>query len=344
VNVLRHVYQSSKGGATYIPMEVGGCLINGNTTPRFGKLIGWKYSEMSSGRLIEDLSENHGRVISGKFVQQTMDRIGQMIRQPKEEWAYLLPPDLPDIAAISISRDGTTSPIKGQGYRETMNGSISLFDKLGERAHTIYVAKAPEYGKKAFNESLMAEILKIKSLYPKAQSIGLADGSADNWTFLEPHTDIQVLDFWHATEYLAKVSKDVFIDKKSSKVWLADACHRLKHDKGAVKDLIKELKAFKLIAKKSAVDVIQTAITYFTNQKKRMKYHKYVDANFPIGSGIIEAACKTITKQRLSNSGMRWNIQTVDNVLACRTLTHTPGRWKQTWDIFAKTEKKHILL
>jgi hypothetical protein len=299
---------------------------------------------MSSGRLIEDLLENHGREISGKFVQQTTARIGQMIREPKEEWSYSLPPNLPPIEAISISRDGTTSPIKGEGYRETMNGSISLFDKLGERVHTIYVAKAPEYGKKAFNESLMAEISKIKVLYPTTKSIGLADGSADNWTFLEPHTDIQVLDFWHATEYLAKVSKVVFPDKKPCKAWLDDACHRLKHNKGVVKDLIKELNGFKIIAKKTAMTVIQTAITYFTNQKQRMKYHKYVDAKFPIGSGIIEAACKTITKQRLSNSGMRWTIQSVDDVLACRALTHTPGRWKQTWDSFAKAKNEFILL
>jgi hypothetical protein len=332
--VLRHVYQSSKGGSTYIPLEVGSCLINGNTTPRFGKMVSWKYSEMSSGRLIEDMKENHGREISSKFVQQTMHRIGRMIREPKQEWAYSLPPNLPAIEAISISRDGTTSPIKGQGYRETMNGSISLFDKLGERVHTIYVANAPEYGKKSFNKSLTDEILKIKDLYPDVKSIGLADGSADNWTFLEPHTDIQVLDFWHATEYLSKVSKVVFSDVKTSKLWLDDACHRLKHDKGAVKDLIKELNQAKIIAKKSALATVQSAITYFTNQKKRMKYHKYVDAKFPIGSGIIEAACKTITKQRLSNSGMRWNIGSVDDVLACRTLTHTPGRWKQTWDAF----------
>lgn len=338
--VSRHVYQSSKGGQTYIPLEVGSCLINGNTTPRFGKLVSWKYSEMSSGRLITDLSENHGREISGKFVQQTMSRIGQMIREPKTAWTYNLPSNLPEIEAISISRDGTTSPIKGQGYRETMNGSISLFDKLGERVHTIYVAKAPEYGKKAFNELLMAEISKIKGIYPKAKAIGLADGSADNWTFLEPQTEIQILDFWHATEYLAKVSKVIFTDKK----WLDDACHRLKHEKGAVKDLIKELNGFKISAKKAALPVIQTAITYLTNQKKRMKYHKYVDAQFPIGSGIIEAACKTITKQRLSNSGMRWNILSVDDILACRTLTHTPGRWKQTWNIFAKSKQEFILL
>ena len=143
---------------------------------------------------------------------------------------------------------------------------------------------------------------------------------------------------------MAKVSKVVFTDKKPCKVWLDDACHRLKHDKAAVRELIKELIGFKIIAKKSALTVIQTAITYFTNQKQRMKYHKYVDVKFPIGSGIIEAACKTITKQRLSNSGMRWTILSVDDVLACRTLTHTPGRWKQTWDCFAKTKNEFIVL
>lgn len=333
---MRHVYQSRRGGQTYVPLDHDGCLINGNTTPRFAKTVSWKYSEMSAGRLIEDLGENHGRSISGKFVQHTMTSVGMLLSKHEKEWTYSLPVDLPPIALVSLSRDGTTTPILGQGYRETMNGTISLFDNLGQRVHTIYVAKAPEYGKTAFNETFLLEILKIKQQYPKAKYLGLADGSPDNWTFLEPHTDIQVLDFWHATEYLSKVSKVVFLDKQAAHIWLNEACHRLKHDKGAVKDLVKEMKGFRMVAKKSALLIIQTAITYFTNQRKRMKYHKHVKDNYPIGSGIIEAACKTITKQRLSNSGMRWKIETVDNVLACRTLTHTNFRWEQTWNFIAK--------
>lgn len=336
IAVMRHVYQSHRGGETYVPLERDGRLVNGNTTPRFAKTVSWKYSEMSAGRLIADLGENHGRTISGKFVQQTMARVGILLSTYEKEWTYSLPVDLPPIALISLSRDGTTTPILGQGYRETMNGTISLFDSLGQRVHTIYVAKAPEYGKTAFNETFLLEILKIKRLYPKAHYIGLADGSADNWTFLEPLTDIQILDFWHATEYLSKVSKVVFSDKTVGHKWLNEACHRLKNDKGAVKVLIKQMKGFIKVAKKSALMIIQTAITYFTNQRKRMKYHKHVKANYPIGSGIIEAACKTITKQRLSNSGMRWKIETVDNVLACRTLTHTNQRWEQTWNFIAK--------
>ena len=332
VNLARHVYQSSAGGQTHIPLERAGGLINGHTTPRFAKMISWKYSEMSSNRLIEDLGVNHGRWVSSKFVQHTMSEIGSRLLAHEKEWSYSLPSDLGTIALVSISRDGTTTPIKGQGYRETMNGTISLYDYLGNRVHTIYVAKAPEYGKSAFNAAFLAEIQTIKALYPKAEYVGLADGAPDNWTFLEPITEIQLLDFYHATEYLAKVSKVAFTDKSLASLWLEQSCHNLKHNKGAVKALIKEMKVFIKGAKKSAMPIIQAAITYFTNQRKRMKYHKYSQSNYPIGSGVVEAACKTITKQRLSNSGMRWNIDTVDNILTCRALTHTNGRWEQAWN------------
>lgn len=336
LELCRHVYQSSGGGQTYIPLEIGGHLINGNTTPRFGKTLSWKYSEMSSNRLIVDLEENHGRLVSGKLVQHVMSGVSSVILSHEQEWIYDLPQDLGEVAFVSISRDGTTSPIKGQGYRETMNGAISLYDVLGERLHTIYVAKAPEYGKMAFNGLFMSEIQKIKGLYPAVPYVGLADGAADNWTFLEPITNSQILDFFHATEYLTKVSKCVFLDKTESTDWLKQACHNLKHEKGAAKELIKEMRNFLKVAKKSAIPIIQSAITYFTNQRKRMKYHKYTENNYPIGSGVIEAACKTITKQRLSSSGMRWKLQTVDQILACRTLNHTNGRWEQAWNHFNK--------
>ena len=276
----RHVYQSSGGGQRYIPLEMDSGLINGNTTPRFGKVLSWKYSEMSSSRLITDLGENHGRLVSSKLVQHVMSGVSSIILAHEKEWTYDLPSNLGEVAFVSISRDGTTTPIKGQGYRETMNGAISLYDNLGERLHTIYVAKAPEYGKSAFNGLFMSEILKVKTLYPSADYVGLADGAADNWAFLKPITDKQLLDFFHATEYLTKVSKCVFSDKTEAAAWLKQACHSLKHDKGAAKALIKEMKTFLKVAKKSAIPTIQTAITYFTNQRERMKYHKYQRQKF----------------------------------------------------------------
>jgi hypothetical protein len=90
---------------------------------------------------------------------------------------------------------------KNEGILE-MTGSISLYDRHGERLHTIYVGAAPEYGKEAFFDRMTREIVHVKSLHPKAHFVGIADGARSNWDFLGPHIDEQVLDFYHASHLL----------------------------------------------------------------------------------------------------------------------------------------------
>ena len=72
-------------------------------------------------------------------------------------------------------------------------------------------------------------------------------------------------------------------------------------------DLLKEMMSFE--SDKLSKDILKklkASITYFQNQKHRMDYHFYREHNFPIGSGATEAACKTLVKQRLCQSGMKW--------------------------------------
>jgi hypothetical protein len=70
---------------------------------------------------------------------------------------------------------------------------------------------------------------------------------------------------------------------------------------------------------------------YFTNNigKSRMNYAESVHLNHPIGSGVTEAACKTIVKQRLGQSGMQWKDKGAGVILSLRALVHSTGRWEQ---------------
>lgn len=63
-----------------------------------------------------------------------------------------------------------------------------------------------------------------------------------------------------------------------------------------------------------------------------MNYKKYRDQNFPIGSGVTEAACKTLIKQRLCNSGMKWKNTGAQIVISLRAMARTDARWSQFWD------------
>ena len=78
---------------------------------------------------------------------------------------------------------------------------------------------------------------------------------------------------------------------------------------------------------------VERAITYFANQSGagRMDYADRVAAAEPIGSGVTEAACKVIVKQRLCGSGMKWTEDGAAVVLSLRALSYTPERWGQFW-------------
>lgn len=79
-------------------------------------------------------------------------------------------------------------------------------------------------------------------------------------------------------------------------------------------------------------DDLMAAISYFKNHLHLMDYASHVEQKLPIGSGVIEAACKTLIKQRFCCSGMRWKEAGIKTVLSLRSLIQTPGRSEQFWN------------
>src|SRR6476619_6014739 len=99
------------------------------------------------------------------------------------------------------------------GWREAMVGTIGFYDKAGERQHTVSMAATPEYGKATFLGRLESEVARVKAKYPAK------------------HPEVQVVDFWHAVEYLGKAAAVFFFnDPATTERWIEDNCHTLKHD------------------------------------------------------------------------------------------------------------------
>ena len=336
VNIKRHVYQTSKGGKTYCPLEENGRIIR-KATPRFAMQLSHKYSQNNAQAVCQDLTENHNRKVSQSFVQNVVDWVGSIASAKEDQWEYELPPIDDAVSSIVFSMDGAHVLLQEEGWREAMVGAISLYNPAGTRLHTIYLGAPPEYGKSAFKKHLEKEILKIKARYPKALYLGIADGAKDNWNFLERHTDRQLLDFFHVTEYLAKVAYAAYPQKTGKaqrQEWLATRCHQLKHEPGTVEKLIDEMEQFshkKKLSRPVRVD-LAGALTYFKNHQAMMDYPYHIKQQLPIGSGVTEAACKTLVKQRLCCSGMRWKNRGAGIVLTLRALVQTNARWMQFWN------------
>ncbi len=332
IEIDRHVYQTNRGGETFCPLENDARIIVG-TTPKFAKIVSSKYSRNGSQIVQTDLSENHDRYISRSFIQDISEAVANTIKEKDKKWEYHVPVSTEEVNAIGISLDGTCMLMVKDGYRSAMVGTIALYDKQGERLFTLYTSAAPEYGKSTFLQEFEKEISLIKMKYPNAIYIGIADGAKDNWIFLEQHTQFQILDFYHATEYLSVVSENGFKQKGKGQDWFKNARHQLKHEEGSAKTLLKEIRKFRML---KIADVkmkkIESAITYFENHLHQMNYYEYAIKYFPIGSGVVEAACKVIIKQRLCNSGMKWKTRGAQSVLCLRCFNYTDSKWSQFWD------------
>jgi hypothetical protein len=417
VDIERHVYQTSKGGETYCPLEQTGRIIYGST-PRFAQMLSSKYTRMNARETVTDLSENHDCKIALAYLQTITEVVGSIAQSKEEVWEYHVPKLDEPITTVAIGLDGAHVCVVKEGYREAMVGTISLYDIAGERQHTIYIGASPEYGKAKFTERLEHEINHIKLMYPSALYIGIADGAKSNWSFLEQHTSNQVLDFYHATEYLTDASCAISATESEQKAWLSERCSKLKNAENGVIEVLTEmqllagysckfilnheLQAEKNQFKKDQIIIVtdtklayqiledgvmpqysltikntaqfneicnhiesscsslspkemerlftnynkldkphlasdvtkklNAAITYFSNNKDRMNYWEYVHKNLPIGSGVTEAACKTLVKHRCCASGMKWKMPGLKTILSLRALIQTTNRWEQFWD------------
>ena len=293
--VSRHVYQSDQGGKTFCPMDRDARIVT-SATPRFAMQLSHKYAEGSAGRVVEDLRLNHNRAIAKAYVQTVADAVATVAMVKEEQWSYPVPELPARVTTIGIGIDGTCLLMCHEGWREAMVGTISLYDQTGERLHTTYIGATPEYGKKAFFKRMEAEIAKVSAAFPTALKVGIADGAKTNWPFLTQHTERQILDFYHAAEYLTQVADAQFArDPKARKQWLDDAASILKHDSKGPQVLIAQMQGFLTGHLQPGLgSKIKAALTYFQNQQQLMKYAEHLEQNLPLGSGVTEAACKTI--------------------------------------------------
>jgi hypothetical protein len=341
IEVQRYVYQTSAGGRTYCPLEKDARLIL-NSTPRFAKMVSFKYVSFGANLVARDLLENHGRSIARGYVKDLSDMVGTISQAKEETWEYTLPEFSEDPKCISVGLDGTCIYLQNDGWRQAMVGTITFFDRQGERMHTIYMAGSPEYGKNKFLKMFKKEIEKVKEEYSDSIYIGLSDGAQDNWKFLEPYVDRQILDFYHVSEYVGEFACAVFGSGTKEKnenreKWLEDRLHNLKHKKDGAKELQNEMKELsKGVKGKENKEIIKKTLTYFENHNHQMWYSRQVRQKMPIGSGVTESACKVVVKQRLGQAGMRWKESGAALLLSIRPLVLTNGRWEEFWKLISK--------
>lgn len=166
------------------------------------------------------------------------------------------------------------------------------------------------------------------------QQIALSDGGGGLEDFFRKNFPraVCILDFWHAKEHLVELSQSLWPDDDAARrSWLDRQCHRLKHEGGSA--VLAELEAIDVSRRSAIVQESHRLHTqYYRHHVQRMDYPRYLANGWQIGSGPVEAACKTVVANRLKGSGMRWGSDGADALCRLRALyLSQPGQWESFW-------------
>lgn len=164
------------------------------------------------------------------------------------------------------------------------------------------------------------------------QVVVLGDGALWIWRLVAEHfpSAVQIVDLWHAREHVWKVAHALFGRATPEGVaWAAHACHLLEEGRSA--DVVMMIQALPSLAPEpgSSRSVPEIEADYFLSNAERMRYPTYRAQGMHVGSGIAEAACKTVVSTRAKRAGMRWTPAGLDAMLPFRTAV-----LNQTFDTF----------
>ncbi len=369
VVVPRNLFRRSGGGKAVCPLELRAGIVGGICTPAMARMVTYAMGHMTSAESAA-LFREFG--IEGPS-SSTCDRIPKVIDEAwerhREEWEEALRGEetVPvEAKVLAASLDGVMVPDKEAqaeakierekkrknlakatggpaGYREVGCATVSLFDAETERLLTIRYGRAPEAKKRTLTAQLDAEVESILAVRPDLLLVALADGAEENWRYFDgPRwaAATKIVDYGHASQHLkAGLAAYYGVESVEGRAEYERLKVILKEQPGGVETVIASLlgleRSLRARAKASARQkkVVRSERKYFGNQRERMDYAAYIAKGLPIGSGVVEAACKTLATQRMKRSGMSWG-DGKQAILTIRSLQQS-GRWERGWRLVA---------
>jgi len=270
----------------------------------------------------------------------------------------------PEAVAMAVSLDGVMAPMQdGQrhakrtqaraqgkapsgpaGSQEVGGATVSSYDRHGERLCTRRMARMPETKKATRKDQLSAEVLGALIRRPDVRVVKVADGAPDNWSSLGETLPfgIEVLDFYHAAEQLGTALGAAYGEGTPPYQDRLETLRTVRRDEPHGVD--KVLGALeRLRTRYPRRQAMHKALAYFREHRHRMRYADRRARHLPIGSGVVEAACKTLVSQRLKRSGMRWRMAGGQAILTFRALCQSE-RFERAWTLLGETYKQSVTL
>jgi hypothetical protein len=367
VRVERSLYRSPRGGRAIGPLELRAGMIEGYWTPLAAQQASWAVAPLTP-KESEELCELIGNRRPSK---STLDRLPKALsvhweaQRPHFEATLRQQETIPEEAvSMAVSLDGVMAPMKDgerqakrqdaltkgkspsgpSGYQEVGCATVSYYDRLGERLLTRRMARMPETKKATLKSQLTAEVMGALSQRPDLRVVKVADGTADNWTYLGemvPFGD-EVLDFYHAVEHLSDALRAAYGEGTRPYQERLPTLRDVLRDASQGVDKVLEALC-RLRSRYPRRQAIHKTIAYFREHRHRMHYSALRAQFLPIGSGVVEAACKTLVSQRLKRSGMRWREPGGQAILTFRALCQSE-RFERAWPLLVETYKRVVAL
>ena len=327
-------------------------------TPKAAKQALWVVAQMTPQKAAETFEQIGSMEPSKSSLDRLPKQLSEVWEASREEHEAALRDALlvPEGAvSVAVSIDGVLAPIDGgnrpedvrdaaaregriskgpAGYREVGCATLTFCDAKGDMLGAIRMARAPEPNKRTLKASLLAEVLAVMRRAPELQLVKIADGVDDNWTFLseELPAGFEALDFFHASEHLHAAVAAAYGDGTTKTRHRYEELREILRDEpGGVGRVIRALDHLR--KQHPRAEHIRRCAAYFRKHRHRMDYAGLKAAGFAIGSGLVEAACKTLVAQRLKLSGMRWG-RGAQAILTARGWDQS-DRFDEAWALLA---------
>ena len=219
---------------------------------------------------------------------------------------------------------------------------MSLVDGDGERLHSVRLGRMPQSNKATLKTMLAAEVEAVLGQRPDLTVVKLADGAKDNWTFLTGALPdgVELIDFYHAAEQLKGAFDTAHgTDSPKAAAQFEKYRHLLRHEPDGVERVIRALAYLR--SKYPNRKRITQVLGYFRTNRHRMGYADAKAQGLPIGSDVVEAACKTLVTERLKRSGMRWGVRGGQAILTLRSLVQS-RRFDHAWPLLAQSYRTQV--
>jgi hypothetical protein len=292
---------------------------------------------------------------TAKGVERTAEAVGADIAaREQQQIDRAMQLDLPlvvgePVPVLYVEMDGTGVPVvkketvgrpgklEGQPAhtREAKLGCVFTQTRWDEEGYAIrdpvsttYVGAietAEEFGKRLYLEAW-------KRGWSRAEKkVVLGDGAEWIWNIAHQHFPgaIQIVDLYHARQHLWELVRKLYPnDEAKQKRWIMVQQNRL--DKGKIEKLVLALRSIDTDNPEVA-EKIRTEADYFERNAERMRYPEFRRQHLFVGSGVIEAGCKTVIGSRCKQSGMFWTVRGANAILALRCC-HFNGRFEDYWE------------